>query len=97
MGAVNAVGLAAENEIVAQRAPRRLLQHFDARHAVLFKQALFLGDDQRRGIGQRDEAEFDGCHFRRGRGRPSAARQQGPASKQQSRRGCRIFEKAAAG
>ena len=47
----------AEHEIVARRAPGGLLQHLDVGHAVLGEEALFLGDDQRRGIGQRDEAE----------------------------------------
>ena len=47
----------AEHEVVARRAPRRLLDHFDVRHAVFGEQAFFLGDEQRRGIAQRDEAE----------------------------------------
>ena len=46
--AVDAVGVAAEHEVVARRAPRRLLQHFDVRHAVLGEEALLLGDEQRR-------------------------------------------------
>ena len=47
----------AQHDVVARRAPPRLLQHFDIGHAVFGEEALFLGDEQRRSIGQRDEAE----------------------------------------
>ena len=56
----------AEHEVVARRAPGRLLQHLDVGHAVLGEEALLLGDDQRRGVGQRDVAEHAPCHFRPG-------------------------------
>ncbi len=42
MGAIDAVCVAAEHQIVARRAPGGLLQHFHVRQAVLGKQALFL-------------------------------------------------------
>ena len=38
--AVDAVGLGAEHEVVARRAPRGLLQHLDVGHAVLGENAL---------------------------------------------------------
>ena len=64
MRAIDAVAIAAQHQIVARRAPGRLLQDLDASHAMFLEQALFLGDDQRRGIGERDEAELCGIHFR---------------------------------
>ena len=48
----------AEHEVVARRAPRGLLLHLDVGHAVLGEEALLLGDEQRRRVGQRDEAEI---------------------------------------
>src|SRR6267143_1578437 len=39
-------------------APRGLLHHLDAGHAVFGKEALLLGDEQRRRVGERDEAEI---------------------------------------
>ena len=57
----------AEHEVVARRAPGGLLGDLDVGHAVLGEEALFLGDDQRRGIGQRDEAEDRLGDFRTGR------------------------------
>ena len=57
VGAVDAVAGRSEHEIVARRAPRGLLRHLDVGHAVLGEEALLPGDDQRRGIGERDEAE----------------------------------------
>ena len=56
--AVDAAAFAAEHEVVARGAPRRLLQHLDIGHAVLGEEALLLGDDQRRRVGERDEAEL---------------------------------------
>ena len=47
----------AEHEIVARRAPRGLLGDRDVGQPVFVEEALFLGDDERRGVGQRDEAE----------------------------------------
>ena len=57
----------AEHEVVARRAPRGLLGDLDVGHAVLGEEALLLGDDQRRRVGQRDEAERRLLHFRPGR------------------------------
>ena len=48
----------AEHEVVARGAPRRLLGDLDVGHAVLGEEALLLGDEQRRRVGQRDEAEL---------------------------------------
>ena len=48
----------AEHEVVARRAPRRLLEHFDVGHAVLGEEALLLGDQKRGCVGERDEAEL---------------------------------------
>ena len=64
MRAVDAVAFAAEHEIVARRAPRGLLQHLDARHAVFREEAFLLGDEQRRRVGERDEAEIGLGDFR---------------------------------
>ncbi len=64
--AVDAVALGAEHEVVARRAPRSLLLHFDVGHAVFREDAFLLGDEQRRRIGQRDEAELG--DFRLGAG-----------------------------
>ncbi len=66
MRAVNAIRLAAEHEVVAGRPPGRLLQHFDIGEPMLLEEALFLGDDQRCGIGPAHEAEFYTGHFRPG-------------------------------
>ena len=55
--AVDAVAFRAEHEIVARRAPRGLLLHLDVGHAVFGEDAFLLGDEQRRRVGQRDEAE----------------------------------------
>src|SRR6185436_9161549 len=48
----------AEHHVVARRAPRGLLGDLGVRQAVLVEQLFFLGDDQRRGIGERDEAQL---------------------------------------
>ena len=61
--AVDAVALRAEHQVVTRRAPRSLLDHFDVWHAVLGEEALFLGDDQRCGVGQCDEAEYRAWSF----------------------------------
>ena len=66
MGAIDAVALGAEHEVVAGRAPGGLLLHLDAGHAVLGEEALVLGDEQRAGIGERDEAEIGLGHLRAG-------------------------------
>ncbi len=63
MRPVNAVGRAAEHQVVARRAPARLLQHLDIGHAMLGEEALLLGDDQRRSVGQGDEAELGARDF----------------------------------
>ena len=65
--AVDAVLLGAEHEVVARRAPGRLLGDVDIGHAVLGEEALLLGDDQRRGVDQRDVAEDRLGHLRPGR------------------------------
>src|SRR5262249_42729577 len=44
--------------------PRRLLLYLDVRHAVLGEKTLVLGDEQRAGIGERDEAELGLGRFR---------------------------------
>ena len=64
MRAVDAVAFRAQHEVVARRAPGGLLLHFDIGHAVFGEDALLLGDEQRRGVRQRDEAELGGLHFR---------------------------------
>ena len=64
MRAVDAVAFRAEHEVVARGAPRGLLLHLDIGHAVFGEDALLLGDEQRRRIGQRDEAELCRLHFR---------------------------------
>ncbi len=58
MGAVDAVCGPAQHQVVARRAPGRLLQHLDIGHAMLFEQTLFLGDDEGRRIGQGNEAKL---------------------------------------
>ena len=61
MGAVDTVRVRAQPQVIAQRAPRRLLDDLHIRHAVLGEETLLLGDDQRRCIGQRDVAELAPC------------------------------------
>ena len=61
--AVDAVALGAEHEVVAGGAPARLFQHLHVGHAVLGEEALFLGDEERAGIGERDEAELGALHL----------------------------------
>jgi hypothetical protein len=56
MRAVDAIGRAAQHKVVARGAPGRLLGDFDVGQAMLGEQALFLGDDQRRRVGQRDDS-----------------------------------------
>ena len=63
----------AEHEIVARRTPRRLLENFGVGHAVLGEEALVLGDEQRAGIGERDEAELGALHLGAGALRERAA------------------------
>ena len=63
----------AEHEIVARRAPRRLLGDLDVGHAVLGEEALLLGDHQRRGVDQRDVAEDRLLHLGTGGLREGAA------------------------
>jgi hypothetical protein len=58
MRAVDAVAFRAEHEVVARRAPRGLLHDLDVRHAVFLEDAFLLGDEQRRRVGERDEAEI---------------------------------------
>jgi len=50
MGAVDAVCRPAKHEVVAGCTPGCLLGHIDVGKAMLFEQAFFLGNDQRRGI-----------------------------------------------
>ena len=50
--AVDAVGFGPKHDVVAHRAPRGLLRDLHVGHAVLGEEALFLGDDERRGIGR---------------------------------------------
>ena len=57
MRAIDAVALRAQHQIVTRGAPGGLLHHFHIRHAVFGEEPLLLGHDQRRGIGERDEAE----------------------------------------
>src|SRR4029078_2314299 len=40
-----------------------LLLHFHVRHTVFGEDALLLGDEQRRSVRQRDEAELGSLHF----------------------------------
>jgi hypothetical protein len=56
--AVDAALARAQHQVVARGAPGRLLEHLDLGHAVLLEEALLVGHEQRRGIGQRDEAEL---------------------------------------
>ncbi len=64
MRAIDAATRATQFEIVARRAPRRLLGQLDVGEAVLGEHPLFLGDDQGRGIGEGDEAQGYGAGFR---------------------------------
>ena len=64
MRAVDAVAFGAEHEVVARGAPGGLLLHVDIGHAVLGEEALVLGDEQRTGVAERDEAELGALHFR---------------------------------
>ena len=73
MRAVDAVAFGPEHEVVAGGAPRGLLLHLDIGHAVFGEDALFLGDEQRRRIGERDEAEIGLFHLRPGRLRDVSA------------------------
>ena len=59
--------LSPERHVVPHGAPRRLLGDVHVGQAMLGEQALLLGDDQRRGIGERDVAEPRALHFRTGR------------------------------
>ncbi len=68
MRAVDAVGRAAQHEIVARGAPGRLLGHLHIGDAVLGEETLFLGDNQRRGVDERDVAEHGLGDFRRAGG-----------------------------
>jgi hypothetical protein len=63
MRAVDAIAFRAQHQIVARGAPRRLLLHVDVGHAVFGEQTLILGDEQRTGIAQRDEAELGALHL----------------------------------
>ena len=74
--AVDAVALRAEHEVVARRAPRGLLGDLDIGHAVLGEEALLLGDDERRGVDQRDVAEDRLGHLRARRVRDMHAAQE---------------------
>ncbi len=86
MRAVDAVGCAAEHQVVARRAPGRLLGDLDIGHAVLGEEALLLGDDQRRGIGQRDVAELGAGDFGARALREDAAREANADGAQQAER-----------
>ena len=74
VGAVDAVALGAEHEVVARRAPGGLLLDLDVGHAVLGKEPLLLGDEERRRVGQGDEAELCRLRLRTGALREGAAR-----------------------
>ena len=65
---------AAENEVVARRAPRGLLEDLDVGQAVFGEDAFLLGDDQRRRVGQRDVAELGAFHLGPGALREGSAR-----------------------
>ena len=64
MGTIDAIAFGAEHEIVPRRTPRCLLHNIDIRHAVFGEYALILGDEQRTGIAERDEAELGDLHLR---------------------------------
>jgi hypothetical protein len=71
--------------------------HFDIRHAVFREDALLLGDEQRRGVGQRNEAQLGGLHFRtRGLRERARWKIQLGGSKQCGRAAGRLQELAAA-
>ena len=74
--------------IVARRAPGRLLGDLDIGHAVLGEEALLLGDDERRGVGQRDVAEDRLRYLRRLCG-VSAGNTVGKHKLRRSQRRCR--------
>ena len=57
VAAVDAVVLEAERHVVARRAPARLLGDVHVGQAVLGEEPFFLGNDQWRGVGERDVAE----------------------------------------
>jgi hypothetical protein len=58
MSTIDAATVAAEHQIVAGRRPAGLLGDDDIGHAVLGKKAKFLGDDERGGVGERDEPKL---------------------------------------
>ena len=74
VGAVDAIALGAEHEVVARRAPRGLLLDLDVGHAMFGEEALLLGDEERRRVGQGDEAELCRLRLRTGALREGAAR-----------------------
>src|SRR5205823_1749382 len=74
--AVDAAGFRTEHQVVTRRAPGGLLQDLDFRHAVLLEEALLVGDEKRRGIRQRDEAELRGLRLERGALRACAHRRE---------------------
>ena len=97
VGAVDAVALGAEHEVVAGGAPACLLQHLRLGQAVLGEDALLLGHEERRRVGQRDEAELGPLHLRPRALREGARRQRGAGRTRQCERGGRALEDAAAG
>src|SRR5262245_42535803 len=97
MRAVDAVAFRAEHEVVARRAPRGLLHHLDAGHAVFCEESLFLGDEQGAGIGERDESEVCLAHLRaRGMGTWNAGRKTCLERAEQRRSADAAFEQGTA-
>jgi hypothetical protein len=88
MRAVDAATARAEHEIVAGRAPARLLGDGDIGHAIFGEQPHFLRHDQRRGIGEGDEAELRALDLRPRSRRERAAGQRHMGGLEQCSSGC---------
>ena len=86
-----------ERHIVPRRAPARLLFDRHVWDAVFGEEALLLGNDQRRRVGERDKAEFGAGNFRGRSFSHRTAGEERPRRKQ--RRGCGrgTLEEGAAG
>ena len=96
MRAVDAARRRAQHHVVARRAPRGLLGDVGVGDAVFVEDLLFLGDDQRRGVGEGDEAQGHLVGLGPRGLREGACRQRRPCGAQQCRRGGGALENVAA-
>ena len=83
VSAVDAVGGRSQPQVVPQGAPGRLLGHLHIGHAMLGEEALLLGDDQRRCVGERDVTENCLADLRPRRGGMHAGRKRRPDRSEQ--------------